>query len=76
MDFIQIARMIFILGMVLIILAGAIYLSTKLGISLGNLPGDFRIKNSEMTCVFALGTSIFLSIILTIMVNLLARFLK
>ena len=41
-----------------------------------NLPGDIRIARKNFTCVFALGTSILLSILLTIGLNLLARLLN
>jgi Protein of unknown function (DUF2905) len=70
------ARMLIILGIILLIAGGVLYLLTKTGIPLGHLPGDIRLQTSNMTCVIALGTSIILSILLTLALNLLARFLN
>ena len=76
MQLIQIARILIIIGMVFLISGGFLYLASKLGIPLLNLPGDIRIERENLTCVFALGTSILLSILLTIGLNLIARLLN
>ncbi len=57
----------------LLILGGIFYLLAKTGITPGHLPGDVRIERGNFTCVVALGTSILLSIILTVLLNLVAR---
>ena len=72
----QLARFLVIAGVLLILAGGVAYLLGRAGISLGRLPGDIRIQGSSMTCVVALGTSILLSIILTVLVNVLARIFK
>ena len=43
---------------------------------IGRLPGDIRIERGNLTCVIALGTSILLSVALTVILNLMARILK
>jgi hypothetical protein len=53
-----------------------IYLFARLGIPFGKLPGNIRIEGNNFTCVFALGASILLSIILTVVLNIVARFLN
>jgi hypothetical protein len=73
---IVIARIFIILGIVLVIIGGLIYLAARLGITLGRLPGDIQIERGNSTCVIALGTSILLSIVLTILLNLFVRFLN
>jgi hypothetical protein len=70
------ARLLVILGLILIIAGGFIYLLTRLGIPIGRLPGDIRIERNNLTCVFALGTSILLSIILTVVLNIIVRFMN
>ena len=70
------ARLLIFLGTILIIAGGGLYLLAKTGVQLGRLPGDIRFQTSNMTCVIALGTSIFLSVLLTLALNLLARFLN
>ena len=70
------ARILIIIGVVLVITGGLIYLAARLGIPFGKLPGNIRIEGNNFTCVFALGASILLSIILTVVLNILARFLN
>jgi hypothetical protein len=67
------ARIFFLIGLAFIVMAGLFYLFGRLGLNLGHLPGDIRIQGSNATCVIALGTSILLSIILTILLNVFVR---
>jgi len=69
-------RILVIFGLSLAAIGGLVYLIERLGFSWGNLPGDFRIERENFSCVFALGTSILLSILLTVVLNLLFRFLN
>ncbi len=73
---IQFARLIMIMGLILLVAGGVLYLVGRSGISLGRLPGNIRIEGNNFTCVFALGASIVLSILLTIILNVVARFLN
>jgi hypothetical protein len=73
---IAVARIFILLGIVLVVIGGLIYLAARLGIPLGRLPGDIRVERQNFTCVFALGTSILLSIVLTLLLNLIVRFLN
>ena len=72
----QLARILVILGIVLLVAGGVVYISARLGLNFGRLPGDIRLTNGNTTCVIALGTSILLSIILTIVLNIFARLMK
>ena len=72
----SIARFLVILGVVLVIAGGLIYLAARLGLPLGKLPGDIRIERNNFTCVFALGASILLSVVLTLVLNIIVRFLN
>ena len=69
-------RVVIALGLALLVIGGVIILLGRAGISFGRLPGDFRIERGNLTCVVALGTSILLSVALTVILNLLARILK
>jgi hypothetical protein len=68
-----IARTFILIGLLLIVVGGVIYLIDRLDIPLGKLPGDIWISRDNYSCVFALGSSILLSIILTVIINLLVR---
>jgi hypothetical protein len=70
------ARILVILGVILILAGGLFYLLARLGIPLGKLPGNIRIEGNNFTCVFALGASILLSIILTVVLNIIVRFMN
>jgi hypothetical protein len=70
------ARVLIVLGLVLLALGGIVYLLARLGLQPGRLPGDIRIQSGGITCVFPLVTSILLSILLTVILNVIVRFLN
>ena len=74
------ARLLVFLGIILILAGGLIYLIARLGGLPGilplRLPGDIRLERNNFTCVFALGASILLSIFLTVILNIVIRFLN
>jgi hypothetical protein len=65
-----------IAGIVLFVIGGLVFLASRLGINLFQLPGDIRIQSSNLTCIIPLVTSILLSIVLTVVLNLVIRFLN
>jgi hypothetical protein len=71
-DFNHIAKLLIFAG-VFIAVAGLILLFLGKIANIGRLPGDIFIKKGNFTFYFPLATSILLSIILTIVVNLLFR---
>jgi hypothetical protein len=71
-----IARFLIIIGLVSLITGGVIYLAVRVGISFLNLPGDFKFQWGNFRCVLALGSSILLSILATIGLNILLRILN
>lgn len=68
------ARMLVKLGVILILAGGAVYLLSRMGISLGHLPGDLHWRRKNVSVYFPLGTSILVSILLTLVLYLLTRF--
>jgi hypothetical protein len=70
------ARLLMILGVSIFVIGGLIYLLGRMGIPVGRLPGDIRIQGENVTCFIPLATSILLSIILTVLINLVARYLN
>jgi hypothetical protein len=65
-----------LLGLALLIIGGLIYALGRLGIPLGQLPGDIRLARGNLTCFIPLASSIILSIVLTILLNLIVRYLN
>lgn len=70
------ARVLIILGLILLAVGGLVYLAAKVGLPLGRLPGDIRIQSENFTCFFPLVTSIILSILLTVILNIIVRILN
>ena len=67
------ARLLVRLGLLLLIAGGVVYLLGRLGISLGHLPGDFAWRRKNVSVYFPLGTSILLSVVLSVILYLLSR---
>lgn len=63
-----------LLGVVFLVIGGLFYLAARMGLSFGSIPGNIRIEGNNFTCIFGLGISLLLSIILTVLLNLFARF--
>jgi len=72
----NLARYLMIVGAILFFVGGGIYLSAKFGIPLGRLPGDIHIENGNFNFYFPLTSSILVSVVLTIVLNLISRFFK
>ena len=72
----QIARILLILGITFIVLGGIAYLAARVNLPLGRLPGDIRIQNENFTCLFPRASSIILSLLLTIVLNVIVRLLN
>jgi hypothetical protein len=72
----NIARYIMVGGVLLFLIGGGVYLAAKLGLPLGRLPGDIRIEGENGSFYFPLTTSILVSVVLTIVVNVIASLLK
>jgi hypothetical protein len=72
----NLARIFLTLGIIFIVIGGLVYVLGRFGIQLGRLPGDIRIERGNFTCIFPLATSILLSVLLTLGLSLLMRFLN
>ncbi len=70
------ARILVILGLALVVIGGIVYLAARLNLPLGRLPGDIHIVRENFSCTLPLATSILLSIILTITLNIVVRLLN
>ena len=73
MDDLQpLGRALLVAGAVLAVIGGIILLGPRIPL-LGHLPGDIRIERENVRIFIPLGTMILLSIVLTIVLNLLNR---
>lgn len=69
-------RSLFLIGLVLALIGGLIYLAARFHLPLGRLPGDIRIEGENFRFYFPLATSLLISLALTLIVNLIARLWK
>ncbi len=72
----NIARILMIGGIVLFLVGGLIFLVSRTGLPLGRLPGDIHIEGENVSFHSPLVSSILISIILTIILNLTVHFWK
>lgn len=72
----SLARLLVGLGLLLIVAGMVAYLLGRFGIPLGHLPGDFTWRRKNVAVYFPLGTSILLSVLLTLVLYLFAQFRK
>ncbi len=67
-------KWILVFGVVLIVVGGAIWLVEHLGLPLGRLPGDVRLRGEGWSFYFPITTSILVSAALTVLLNLVFAF--
>lgn len=71
----QTGKYIIVFGGLIILIGVAVYFFGNKLHWIGRLPGDIRIERENFRFYFPLATMIFFSVLLTLIVNLLRRFL-
>lgn len=71
-----ISRYLMFAGIVLFLIGGGMYLAAKFGLPLGRLPGDIRIEGENGGFYFPVTSSILVSVILSLLLNLALRLFK
>jgi len=69
----NVGRMLLIVGIVLAVLGVILMLGPRLPFRIGRLPLDFHYQRDNFSFYFPLGTSIVLSLVLTLVLSLLNR---
>ena len=72
----NLARYLMLGGIILFLIGGGIFLASKFGIPCGRLPGDIRIDGENGSFFFPITSSILISVLLTIVLNIISRFLQ
>ena len=72
----QLGKWIVIAGFGLIALGALLWIAGKAGLPLGRLPGDLRFERDNFSVYFPVVTCIILSIILTVLLNIIPRLFK
>lgn len=61
------------LGLLLVVVGGLAMLAVRFGMPLGKLPGDFSYKGKNVSFYFPLGTSILISVALSVILYFISR---
>ncbi len=62
------------LGLVLVFTGAVVILAERFGMPIGRLPGDLTFRGKHISVYLPLGTSLLLSLLLSIVFYLVARF--
>jgi hypothetical protein len=69
----SVGRLLIGLGCILLVAGAVVLLLGKAGVPLGRLPGDISYRGKNMRVYFPLGTSILLSVLLSLAFYLISR---
>jgi len=74
-DLSSLGKLIAVAGAALLVLGGLIWLAGRIP-ALGHLPGDIRLQRGNVSCFFPLTTMIIVSVLLTVILNVILRLLR
>ncbi len=72
----DIGKWIILAGIVLIAVGSLVWVGSKAGLPVGRLPGDISIKGEATSFYFPIATGLVISVILTVVINLLIWIFK
>lgn len=70
----DLGRLLIGVGLVLLVAGGLLLLLGRTGIPLGRLPGDISYRGKNLSVYIPLGTSILLSVVLSLIFYFISRF--
>jgi len=70
----ELGKVILGLGLLLTAVGGLLLLAGRFGLPLGRLPGDFAHRGKHVSFYFPLGTSILITLVLSILFYLFSHF--
>ena len=70
----QLGKAMLGVGLLLAVIGAVLMLAGRLGLPLGRLPGDVAYRGKNVSVYFPLGTSILISIVLSILFYLFSHF--
>lgn len=74
-NFQDLGKLLVVAGVALAVLGGLVWVVSRF-VNLDSLPGTLRIQGSGFTCVVPVLASIIGSVVLTILLNVILRFLR
>ena len=69
----QLGKALIGLGLLLAVIGAGLMLAGRFGLPIGRLPGDFAYRGKNVSFYFPLGTSILISIVLSVLFYLISH---
>ena len=76
MDLSSFGKWIILFGLAIVVVGLVIWLAGKVGLPFGSLPGDIRVERPGFSFSFPVVTCIVISIVLTVLLNLIMWFFR
>lgn len=76
MDAGSLGKWLVVIGLIVAVLGVLVWLAARLGFPLGRLPGDLRFGGNGWSVSIPIVTCIVLSLLLTLLLNLVARWFR
>lgn len=70
----ELGKAILVFGFFIVLIGAGMMLAARLGLPLGRLPGDIAWRGKHVSVFFPIGTSILISIVLSLIFYLISRF--
>lgn len=70
---IELGKALLGLGLLLVMIGAVLMVAGRMGLPLGRLPGDFAYRGKNVSVFFPLGTSIVISIVLSLVFYLISH---
>ena len=61
------------IGLAIALIGALLLIAGRIGVPLGRLPGDFSYRGKHVSFFFPLGTSILISVVLSLLLYLISR---
>jgi hypothetical protein len=71
---VELGKTLLFLGLLLVVIALVLLLAARFGLPLGRLPGDFAYRGKNFSVFFPLGTSILISVVLSVLFYFISQF--
>jgi hypothetical protein len=70
----ELGKVLLGVGGLLVVIGALLLLAGRFGIPLGRMPGDIAYRGKNVSVFFPLGTSILISVVLSVLFYLISRF--
>jgi hypothetical protein len=69
----ELGKLILAVGLLIVLIGALVMLAGRFGLPLGRLPGDIAYRGKHVSVFFPIGTSILISVVLSLIIYLISR---